>query len=129
MFNFFRRTSYLTNCRGSKLALLHRVKERKPLSLSDYASVTLFSLKVAWSGKSLIVPFPVHVKYSLSMSTERRPLWDLSKTLREDHDSSRRFCSCFLQVARADSIFFMRGTASTSSRTGSLAICPEVWRR
>ena len=46
--------SYLTHCRGSKLALLHRVKERKTPSLSAQASFAPFSLKVAWSGKSLI---------------------------------------------------------------------------
>ena len=38
----------------SKLAFLHRVKERKTPSLSAQASFALFSLKVAWSGKSLI---------------------------------------------------------------------------
>ena len=46
--------SYWTRCRGSKLALLHRVKERKTPSLSAHASFAPFSLKVAWSGKSLI---------------------------------------------------------------------------
>ena len=39
----------------SKLAFLHRVKERKTPSLSAQASFAPFSLKVAWSGKSLIV--------------------------------------------------------------------------
>ena len=42
------------NDRYSKLAFLHRVKERKTPSLSAQASFTPFSLKVAWSGKSLI---------------------------------------------------------------------------
>ena len=42
-------------CRGSKLALLHGVKERKNPSLSAQAIFAPFSLKVAWSGKSLIV--------------------------------------------------------------------------
>ena len=42
------------NERYSKLAFLHRVKERKTPSLSAQASFALFSLKVAWSGKSLI---------------------------------------------------------------------------
>ena len=32
----------------------HWVKERKPLSLSAQASCAPFSLKVVWSGKSLI---------------------------------------------------------------------------
>ena len=41
-------------CRGSKLALLHRVKERKTPSLSAQASFAPFPLKVALSGKSLI---------------------------------------------------------------------------
>ena len=41
-------------CRGSKLALLDRVKERKTPSLSAQASSAPFSLKVAWPGKSLI---------------------------------------------------------------------------
>ena len=40
--------------RSSKLAFLHKVKERKTPSLSAQASFALFSLKVAWSGKSLI---------------------------------------------------------------------------
>ena len=42
------------NDRYSKLAFLHRVKERKTPSLSAQASFSPFSLKVAWSGKSLI---------------------------------------------------------------------------
>ena len=54
LFYIFPRPSYLTSCRGSKLALLHRVKERKTPSLSAQASFAPFSLKVAWSGKSLI---------------------------------------------------------------------------
>ena len=44
----------MTNDRYSKLAFLHRVKERKTPSLSAQASFAPFSLKVAWSGKSLI---------------------------------------------------------------------------
>ena len=44
----------MTRCRGSKLALLHSVKERKTPSLSAQASFSPFSLKVAWSRKSLI---------------------------------------------------------------------------
>ena len=43
------------NDRYSKLAFLHRVKERKTPSLSTQASFAPFSLKVAWSGKSLII--------------------------------------------------------------------------
>ena len=43
------------NDRYSKLVILHRVKERKTPSLSAQASFAPFSLKVAWSGKSLIV--------------------------------------------------------------------------
>ena len=42
------------NARYSKLAFLHRVKERKTPSLSAQASFAPFSLKVVWSGKSLI---------------------------------------------------------------------------
>ena len=42
------------NDRYSKLAFLLRVKERKTPSLSAQASFAPFSLKVAWSGKSLI---------------------------------------------------------------------------
>ena len=54
------------NDRYSNLAFLNRVKERKTPSLSAQASFAPFSLKVAWSGKSLIVPssgyrVPVHV--------------------------------------------------------------------
>ena len=37
------------------MVLLHRVKERTTPSLSTQASVAPFSLKVAWSGKSLII--------------------------------------------------------------------------
>ena len=54
MFHNFSRQSYLTRCRGSKFTLSHRVKERKTASLSAQASFAPFSLKVAWSGKSLI---------------------------------------------------------------------------
>ena len=42
------------NGRYSKLAFLHRVKERKTPSLSAQASFAPFFLKVAWCGKSLI---------------------------------------------------------------------------
>ena len=42
------------NDRYSKLAFLHRVKERKTPSLSAQARFAPFSLKVAWSGKSRI---------------------------------------------------------------------------
>ena len=42
------------NDRYSKLAFFHRVKERKTPSLSAQASFAPSSLKVAWSGKSLI---------------------------------------------------------------------------
>ena len=42
------------NDRYSKLDFLHKVKERKTPSLSAQASFAPFSLKVAWSGKSLI---------------------------------------------------------------------------
>ena len=51
LFHIISRPSYLTCCRGSQLALLHRVKERKNPSLSAQASFAPFSLKVAWSGK------------------------------------------------------------------------------
>ena len=54
--HIFSRTSYVTCCRRSKLTFLHRVKERKTPSLSAQASFAPFSLKVAWSGKSLILP-------------------------------------------------------------------------
>ena len=49
------------NDRYSKLDFLHKVKERKTPSLSAQASFAPFSLKVAWSGKSLIgqyIPTP-----------------------------------------------------------------------
>ena len=46
LFHIFSRSSYVTHCRGSKLALLHRVKERKTPSLSAQASFAPFSLKV-----------------------------------------------------------------------------------
>ena len=44
----------MIRCKSSKLALLHRVKERKTPSLSAQAGFAPFSLKVAWSGKSPI---------------------------------------------------------------------------
>ena len=47
-------SSYLTRYTGSKLALLHRVKERKTPTMSAQASFAPFSLKVAWSWKRLI---------------------------------------------------------------------------
>ena len=54
LFHIFSMPSYLNHCRGSKLALLHRVKERKTPSLSAQASFAPFSLQVAWSRKFLI---------------------------------------------------------------------------
>ena len=49
LFHIFSRPSYLTHCRGSKLAFLHRVKERKTPSLSAQASFAPFSLYgVVW---------------------------------------------------------------------------------
>ena len=48
----------LINDRYSKLAFLHLIKERKTLSLSTQASFAPISLKVAWSGKSLIPVTP-----------------------------------------------------------------------
>ena len=65
--HIFARPSYLTHCRSLKLALLHRIKERKTPSLSAQATFAPFSLKVAWSGKSLIGaldggPLMSHVK-------------------------------------------------------------------
>ena len=50
----FRKT-YSTSHRCSKFALLHRFKERKTLSLYDFSLFPFVSLKVVWSGKSLIV--------------------------------------------------------------------------
>ena len=46
-FKFFCRDFYLMNARYSKLAFLHRVKERKTPSLSAQANFARFSLKVA----------------------------------------------------------------------------------
>ena len=48
------RALYFGNYRWSKLVKLHRAKERHTPSLSNQASVYNFSLKVAWSGISLI---------------------------------------------------------------------------
>ena len=48
------RTLYFGNHRCSKLAKLHRAKERQPPSLSNQARFAPFTLKVAWSGISLI---------------------------------------------------------------------------
>ena len=50
------------NGRYSKLAFLHRVKERKTPSLSAQAIFAPFSLKVAWSGKSLIMFLQIKLK-------------------------------------------------------------------
>ena len=55
------------NDRYSKLAFLHRVKERKTPSLSAQASFAPFSLKVAWSGKSLILYDPKSNVYLCSL--------------------------------------------------------------
>ena len=50
----------MTRWMEAKLALSHRVKERKTPSLSAQASFAPFSLKVVWSGKSLIAgPYPL----------------------------------------------------------------------
>ena len=48
------RTLYFGNHRCSKLAKLHRAKERETPSLSNQARFAPFTLKVAWSGISLI---------------------------------------------------------------------------
>ena len=48
------KTIYFGRFRWLKLAQLHRAKERTPLSLSNQVSVCTVSLKVAWSGISLI---------------------------------------------------------------------------
>ena len=62
------------NDRYSKLAFLHRLKERKTPSLSAQASFAPFSLKVAWSGKSLIKPsFLVHVHRGNKVHAHRLP--------------------------------------------------------
>ena len=58
--------------RYSKLAFLHRVKERKTPSLSAQASFTPFSLKVAWSGKSLIEKCVPNKKGGLASTKTRR---------------------------------------------------------
>ena len=54
LFYILSKPLYFICCRGSKLAFIHRVKERKTPSLSAQSSFAPFSLKVAWSGKSLI---------------------------------------------------------------------------
>ena len=68
LFHIFSMSLYLACCRGSKLTLLHRVKERKPPSLSAQASVAPFSLKVAWSGKSLNKGLNTGMYKSVSMN-------------------------------------------------------------
>ena len=66
MFNPFSRTSCLTSYTWSKLALLHRVKDRKLLSLSDYASgSTLFPEGgVVWKIPYYHCPAPIQVPAS-----------------------------------------------------------------
>ena len=72
------------NDRYSKLAFLHRVKERKTPSLSAQASFALFSLKVAWSGKSLID----QVSTTRSIRLRCAPTcWFLAWLLGSDSDS------------------------------------------
>ena len=62
LFHIFSRQPCLSRCRGSKLALLHMVKEKKTPSLSAQARFAPFSLKVSWSGKSLIVQlYQLHI--------------------------------------------------------------------
>ena len=61
------------NDRYSKLAFLHRVKERKPLSLSAQASFAPSSLKVAWSGKSLIGVGTLHRATLKNVSFQGHP--------------------------------------------------------
>ena len=65
------------NDRYSKLAFLHRVKERKTPSLSAQASFAFFSLKVAWSKNSLIglTVMKAAVNEALSLTTFRFCQW------------------------------------------------------
>ena len=63
--------------RYSKLACLHRVKERKTPSLSAQASFAPFSLMVAWSGKSLITPL-LKEKEGSSYYIKYLPLYHLT---------------------------------------------------
>ena len=51
----FSKTSYLASYRWSNLTQSHRLKERKPQVSPTMPVFTPFSLKVAWSGKSLIM--------------------------------------------------------------------------
>ena len=67
LFHIFSGPSYLTLSKGSKLALLHKVKEKKTPSLSAHASFAPFSLKVAWSGKPLIA-FVKSISFSSARS-------------------------------------------------------------
>ena len=74
LFHTFSKPSYLTHCRSSNLALLHRVKERKTPSLSAQASFAPFSLKVAWSGKALIEQDRTGAIHMLQVLLLRGPL-------------------------------------------------------
>ena len=64
------------NGRYSKLGFLHRVKERKTPSLSAQASFAPFSLKMAWSGKSLISPHVIYLGGGGGFLSEKRFLYD-----------------------------------------------------
>ena len=69
----------MTCSKGSKLALLRRVKEWKTPSLSAQASFAPFSLKVTWSGKSLIDCLYLLLQtYPVSSSS---PSWLASSTM------------------------------------------------
>ena len=79
LFHIFSGPSYLTRCKGSKLTLLHRVKERKTPSLSAQASFAPFSLKVMWSGKSPIGELSTGVQSHRGGEWDgvTNPLWHL----------------------------------------------------
>ena len=68
------------NDRYSKSAFLHRVKERKTASLSAQARFAPFSLKVAWSGKSLIAPLCIDWRVSPLYTVGSGSCWSIYDT-------------------------------------------------
>ena len=102
------------NGRYSKLAFLHRVKERKTPSLSAQASFAPFSLKVAWSGKSLILTFlrPVSCSGVCFLSSSWMSLTCCCRAYRV-REEREAFSSAFSSLRRACS---SRGRSSVPGR-------------
>ena len=106
----------MTHCRGSRLALLHRVKERKTPSLSAQASFAPFSLKVAWSGKSLHVLTLIVRRHLFHTGTSYSSVTACWLQLTNQHTDKQRMgicsdaCAVFSRKVEDTSMdFFMAG--------------------